>query len=344
MIEEVRKQDCRSCAVIGMAKNTGKTVAFNTLIQEAGAEGYSPALVSFGRDGEKTDSITRHAKPPITIPAGTIFVTAEESARISGGNFKMMEDTGVRTPLGRVLIFKNMGEETQVELIGVNRLSLLIELRDNLLSGSPDLFLVDGALDRKSSAAPFVADGFFLATGAALTPDLKLLTERTVNTVKSFGLPEWDEKVPAGVTSILDKNRSVLLVPGKTPISMDTGFSLLKEGRIKDFPEGGTLFLSGALTDNLAERLCLDPVLPGPAGRNIVAKDGTKLFLNERNRKILETRGFNLMLRRSTLPLGITLNPWDPYGPPMDSKTMEAVLNHRLKEEGLNLPIRDLLR
>ena len=70
----------RSIAVIGLAKNSGKTVTLNAIIKGAQASGISVGVASAGRDGEKLDALTGLPKPKIALQKGTLVATAERLA------------------------------------------------------------------------------------------------------------------------------------------------------------------------------------------------------------------------------------------------------------------------
>ena len=73
---------CRTLSITGMAKNTGKTVTLNYLLELLRERGKKVAVTSIGIDGEKTDQVTQTEKPEIELYEGTVFVT---SARIRTG-------------------------------------------------------------------------------------------------------------------------------------------------------------------------------------------------------------------------------------------------------------------
>jgi len=54
-----------SISIVGMAKNAGKTVTLNALLDEAYENGKNVGLTSIGRDGEKQDIVTQTEKPMI---------------------------------------------------------------------------------------------------------------------------------------------------------------------------------------------------------------------------------------------------------------------------------------
>ena len=50
---------------------------------------------------------------------------------------------------------------------------------DGMAEYGVDLTIVDGALSRKSHAAPTITDGLVLSTGAAIAPDLNTVVKKT---------------------------------------------------------------------------------------------------------------------------------------------------------------------
>ncbi len=105
-------------AFVGLAKNTGKTEALVTLIEELSATGRRLGITSIGRDGEEFDAIQpRITKPPIRCPAGTLVATAAPLLRRSGASYVVLRHTGVRTPLGEVEIVR-LEEPAKVEVAG----------------------------------------------------------------------------------------------------------------------------------------------------------------------------------------------------------------------------------
>jgi hypothetical protein len=71
LIKYINNGQLKHLAIIGMAKNAGKTVTLNNIVEEATDEKLKLALISYGRDGEEIDAITRQEKPRIYIPPHT---------------------------------------------------------------------------------------------------------------------------------------------------------------------------------------------------------------------------------------------------------------------------------
>lgn len=63
----------KSCSIVGLEKNTGKTVCLNYVLDRLPLDGMRIAVSSIGIDGETTDQVTRTAKPEITLKADTFL-------------------------------------------------------------------------------------------------------------------------------------------------------------------------------------------------------------------------------------------------------------------------------
>jgi hypothetical protein len=95
----------RRLALVGLAKNTGKTETLATLLAEHAAAGVTVGVTSIGRDGEERDVIdARIYKPRVHLQAGSLVASTGELLSASGVAHEGLLRTGVRTPLGEVAL------------------------------------------------------------------------------------------------------------------------------------------------------------------------------------------------------------------------------------------------
>ncbi len=80
-------------ALVGLAKNTGKTEALAALLRELQSAGRRVGVTSVGRDGEERDVIdARIEKPRVLLPAGSLVATTDGLLRASGLPYDLLED------------------------------------------------------------------------------------------------------------------------------------------------------------------------------------------------------------------------------------------------------------
>ena len=91
LLHDILDQDVESLSIIGMAKNTGKTVTLNHLIQLANYQELMLGLTSIGRDGESEDLVTKTEKPLIHLPDKALIAVAKSLLQSSKINFEILD-------------------------------------------------------------------------------------------------------------------------------------------------------------------------------------------------------------------------------------------------------------
>lgn len=187
----------RRLAVVGLAKNVGKTVAFNTLVRQAVRHGRRVGMVSAGRDGEDRDAVFSWPKPAVPVPAGALVVTVDSRLQGACGGGDAWGGKGIRrgeggcagedryrsadpaweilTGLGHATVLgapvlARARRQIAVELVAPGGRQAVASAVQAMLQAGAQLVLVDGAVNRVASAHPEVADGVVLAVGAAAAP------------------------------------------------------------------------------------------------------------------------------------------------------------------------------
>lgn len=329
-----------SLAIVGLAKNAGKTVTLNTLIGEASALELVLAVSSYGRDGEDIDVITLKKKPQIFIPPETYFVTTDKLFKKSNLQAPIIIDTGLDTLLGRVKIYKSGITAGPIELAGVNRFSMMMRIK-YLLPDDIELFLIDGALDRFSSAMPSVVQAMVMVTGAVVGNSVEKIVQRTMDKVLLFTLPDCTADFQRNkITEILKSGKSGLIrnnvinffnfsISGVNSVS---GSNLVKMGDV--------LVLNGALTDKLVEPFILTNKV---TDFKIIVRDSTRIFVNPRNLNILKKNNISIQVFNPVKLIAITVNPYSPYGFWIDSDFLVETLKGELIKAGILVPVFDVM-
>jgi len=303
-----------------MAKNTGKTVCLNYVLDQLRTTDKVIAVTSIGLDGEKTDQVTQTEKPEVTLAVGTYFVTTEYHYRqrqLLSEICQLSEDT---TSLGR-LVTARVLQEGKVILAGPSSTGRIRTLIGELRELGVDLTIVDGALSRKSPASPAVTDGLILTTGAAIAPDLNSIVSKTKFVYQLTQLSEYEVD-----------NRDELM-------QYESGIYALEEGgahrlpiassllftKCKDilFSHGNTLFISGIVTDNMLDYLRMQPNVNDI---QLIVKDFTKIFVTPFVLQgFLQKGGCLRVLKRPNL-LAMCINPTSPSGFKLESEQLRAAL------------------
>ena len=267
----------KSVGIAGTAKNTGKTTTLSAVMALLKAQGICLALTSIGYDGEAMDNVTGLPKPRIMADAGDIAAVAQKCLAASEARLEILEDTGIRTALGHILIGRVV-KPGKLVLAGPNKRRELRFTLDRLAAYGAQLCIVDGALNRM---APLVeVDGLILATGAARHTDIGRLAKESGILSELLSLPALAEQ------GRVREAGSVLT---------DDGYDALLDA----LAQADTLRIEGVVAISYLERLAA----AGIAGKRLLFGDPIKLLLAgalEEVERVLE------LLRKAGAQVGVT--------------------------------------
>ena len=322
----------RSVSVVGMGKNTGKTECLKYILAGCAARGHLAGVTSIGIDGESLDQVTGTEKPEIVMSEGTLFVTAENFYRARRLTSEILDIGNMQTALGRLIVARAV-TSGKVVLAGPTAMGQVRGVIRQLQALGAQTVFVDGALSRKSLGSPAVTDALVLTTGAALSPNIGELVRKTRFVYDLLQLPAFESplvpemlEIESGVRAVTDDGRLV-------DLGISSAF-LLEQNRARLFGHGSTLYVSGAVGDNLFDFLRKQPQV---ADTTLVLRDFTRIFASPVSvNAYLQKGGKIRMLMRARL-LCICLNPWSPSGYVMDSERACAALS-----EALGVPVYDI--
>ncbi|PTX62467.1 hypothetical protein C8P63_10562 [Melghirimyces profundicolus] len=319
MQDRWKKGRVHSLAVVGLAKNAGKTTVLNTLASRLEAEGRSVGFLSIGVDGEERDVWTLKKKPPVVLPPGSLAATAASLLDEKGGDWELLETTPLNTPLGPVTLARAL-RRVRVKLAGVTRKEGVREVLTRFRERGAEQILVDGAYDRKAAASPWITDAAICVAGAAIARSLDGLMEKTEEAVHLLTLPEAkDPLLRSAAEQAVTENRLVGIRKGRVealPCS-----SLLLADRVREVLDGGEwrgLALPGSLTDRGLERLrgAGHPV-------DLVLADPTRAFVSLRSLRRFYREGSTLSCLRVVRLAAVAVNPVSPSGYTFDPGEMK---------------------
>lgn len=327
----LRARSLQTVAVMGMSKNTGKTVCLNHLLQQALRDNVAVGLTSIGRDGEERDEVFAIPKPPVSVTPACLVATARDTLVRAKVRTRLIGSTGIDSPMGEILIVKAL-EAGAMEVAGPSRSHDQHTVITLLKQCGAELVLLDGALGRSQHASPAIADGVILASGAALGGGMGDVLRKTRDRLVILGIApapaDVAERVQAtfaqGGVGVWNHRGHCLF---NEPIaSLNAGPVLLAlqaqaDGNVHEGERGiAMLAVSGAVGQMLWRAVStLQDHHPGLTLTLVVA-DGTKLFIDAADVAAFERRGGRLLAMRGIRLLGVTLNPFSPYGGSFDAR------------------------
>lgn len=322
----------KSLSIVGLDKNTGKTVCLNYILRRLNEMDVRVGVTSIGVDGEQVDSIFATAKPEITLYPGTCFITSEQHYLKRQVVSSIESVDSRRTALGP-LVTARVLVGGKVLLSGAATTGALRGQIEHLDSMGCRLTIVDGALSRLSLASPTVTDAMILATGASVSASVKQLVAKTRFL---YSLIQLEEAEPA-LRQRLGPIESGIWAIDNDGLPHDLGIAsvfLIDQAQTDLLHYGRTLFASGAVSDRLLKVLAAKG-----RGITLIARDFTKLFVSPEAYADYTKRGNRLMVLQRSRLIAITLNPTSPQGFVLDSKSTCNALS-----DALQTPVYDVMK
>jgi hypothetical protein len=329
----------RRLAIVGLAKNTGKTVALRSVLEELQDGGSVVGVTSVGRDGERFDVIdSRIAKPSVSLAAGSLLATTDSLIRASGVRCEPVARTAIRTPLGTVVVCRLL-EAGEIEVAGPSAASDVRRVSDIMSASGAQHVLIDGAIDRRAASCPEVCDAVLMSTGAVLDEQPERVARHTRDAVELMRLPAPDDPVTRahahdghGSLLIAHDGQAVQLRPR---LALDAGEAELAQ-LLRSDPAPRSLVLRGAVCEPFLEAL-----VRVNRGREleVVAQDATKVFLSRRSCASYRAHGVTLRALQPIRLLAITVNPLAPYAHHFDSAQLRGLIESEIPD----VPVLDVL-
>ena len=343
MIYEL-SQKYKRIAIVGMAKNAGKTTSLNYFLEEAMDEAMTVGVTSTGRDGERTDIVTGTDKPSIWLEEGTLVSVPDQLYELADAGLEILRRTEYGTPLGQVLLCR-VANSGYVQVAGPVINAQHDRLCDEMLAAGAEVVLIDGAIDRKSIAAPETSDAIILSTGAVISRQMQTVIEETAHTVGLYRLPEL-EKGPARhaledhLALEPEEERILLLENGQVhPLDIRTGLGAgrILAPRIDQAAKAGLthIFIPGAFTPGAIDGI--DP----RAMRQVtfVLRDPTKIFFAPQVWRKMQKWGLRVEMLESINVAAVTVNPTSPLGYRFDQR----MLVERMQDAIPDVPVIDVM-
>ncbi len=267
----------RTVAVVGLAKNAGKTTVINHLLEHGVG---SVGLVSLGLDGEARDQLTGLPKPRVRPRPGTLVVSTSGLA----DERTVRSRLGFRTAVGEVVVTEPPAGEPVV-VSGPARLDELDHTVEALFREGASRVVLEGALGRLGPAAPGRAEAVVLAAGVSLANGRDDAALRLRLAVDALALPVTEQA-------------AAITVRHAAGYEAETAAAVAASGSAE---------VEGAVTGPLLERLMRDGVRA-----LLVAPDATHVMARSQQIARARRAGVELAVRRPVAIAAVTSSPFHP--------------------------------
>ena len=314
-------------AIVGMAKNAGKTTSLNYFLEEAMDEAMTVGVTSTGRDGERTDIVTGTDKPSIWLEEGTLVSVPVRLYELADAGLEILRRTEYGTPLGPILLCR-VANSGYVQVAGPVINAQHDRLCEEMLEAGAEIVLIDGAIDRKTIAAPETSDAIILSTGAVISRQMQTVIEETAHTVGLYRLPRLEDgpvrkALEDHLAQADEEDRILLVEDGQVnPLDVRTGLGAgrILSPRIDQAAKAGLthVFIPGAFTPGT-----IDGIDPRAMRRvTFVLKDPTKIFFSPQVWRKMQKWGLRVEVLENINVAAVTVNPTSPLGYRFDQQEL----------------------
>ena len=318
LLEEL-SQKYKTVSIVGMAKNAGKTTALNYLIEEAMDEGIVLGITSTGRDGESTDLVTGTDKPRVFLDTDTIVSVPEKLYELADAGLEILKMTEYGSSLGRIMLCRVV-TSGYVQVAGPVINASHAKMCEEMLGFGAELILIDGAIDRKSIAAPETSDAIILSTGAVLSRSMKKVIEETAHSVGLYRLPLLEDGYARKLILEHLSEEQLMMIDGEEAriLNRSTGLGAGKflDGEINE--NTGYIFVPGAFTQSV-----IADINPKKLSQvTFVLRDPTRIFIDSVSWSQLRKKGLKVQVLEGIEVAAITVNPSAPGGYAFDHEEL----------------------
>lgn len=306
-------------AIMGMTKNTGKTVALNHVLAQAAASATRVGVTSIGRDGEDHDQVYQVPKPPVLVWPGSLVATARITLQRAKARNKFIASTGIHSPMGEIVLVQ-VQEYGEMEIAGASRSTDQRKVIALLKQCGADMVLLDGALGRSHHASPAIADSVVLSTGAAIGGGMADVIRKTRDRLAILSIQEAPQATRALCANLFNQGGVGMWARDGSQIFAEPIATLNAGATILQYAKAniGTVAVTGAVGRTLWG--ALQTLAVHNPDMEIVVNDGTKLFVDHIELAALQRKGTQVLAQHAIRLAAITLNPFSPFGGSFDAQ------------------------
>lgn len=312
-------------AVVGVAKNCGKTTTLNALIERQRER--AVGLVSVGIDGEQSDVLLGTEKPAIVVGEGHWVVSAEQALSRSTAPLEYVRALGVTSPLGQVMVARARGAG-EVVLAGLRHRGDVSAALETLEDLGADPVFVDGAYGRVVGAHPEVAGAIVMSTGAVVGHSVREVVRRTSDVVDRLTLPAVERAIWREALACAQRDKRAYLVEDDgelRELPHASGLVGLSQGRRLWRTSTAGVVVPGLVSDRVLEELL---AVGTQRRRMLVVGDGTALHPSSKLWRRFR-RSWEVRVGHTSRLLAIAYNPSSITGAQLDARALRQGLEAR---------------
>lgn len=286
-------------------------------------------MTSIGLDGEKVDQVTFMEKPRIYLRNGDIAATARQTLDAFEAHYQILEDTGIRSSIGSILIVK-ITEAGNALIAGPSAVSGMQKTLYFMEKYSPYKILIDGAFFRHTLAK--IAEATVYVVGANYSSDMSQVVDEARVASMKFNL-----KKPPSNVDFDHLGKRIAFYDSKDKykiIDLNTAIGNTEKILAEEYRNFKFLYLPKSLSNRFVEQLISERHGGLP---DIVVDSPVSLQLSQKNMDYLFKLNNHIYVKNPINLVAVCYNPYSPKGYVFDDQRFKESLESVLKRKVYNV-------
>lgn len=336
LVERVSSSAARRIAILGLTPGAGKATTLGHLIRGLQDSGTSVGVAAAGREEEDVEFTQTPRGTTVAARKGTVVATTESSQARASAKLEILERTEISTPQGPILIGRVL-EDGDVEPVGPASAHELRHVIEAVARHTSGRVLIEGSFNRRSFAAPGIADAIIVAVGAALAPEIERAVASTRYYVDLFAMRACEPRVAEIFPVAEAEGAAVLLGPDHSVLG---GIPWRSGGNAKLLLSQKPHSLARLVVPRSVGDDFVIPLLREKHRFEIVVRDPMRIALSPVYYSAWQKLGGGITVVHRTDVLALSLNPTNPAGPDKDYDVFLSAFREGIPE----VPCHDVIR
>src|SRR5262245_21946626 len=328
LVERIAASDARRVAIMGLTPGAGKATTLGNLLRGLQDRGQEVGIVAAGREEEDVEFTQPPRGLSLPLRMGTVVATSAAALERSTATVETIEKTGIETHQGPIVIALVLADG-EVEPLGPASAHELREIVDSVARHTGGRVLIEGSFNRRSFAAPGIADGIILSIGAALAPELERTVAGSRYYVEIFNLEACEHRV-ADVFPVAESEDAAVLLNDENAIVGGIPWRALGNAKLllsQTHPPFQRIVIPRSVGDEF-----VIPLLREKMQFEIVVRDPMRIALSPVYYSAWQKLGGGIRVVHATRVLALSLNPTNPAGPDQDPEEFLEAFRERIPE------------
>jgi len=314
LVERIASSDARRVAIMGLTPGAGKATTLGYLLRGLQDRGEEVGIVAAGREEEDVEFTQAPRGLTLPLRMGTVVATSLAALERSKATLETIEKTTIETHQGPIVIALVLADG-EVEPQGPASAHELRQIVDSVSRHTGGRVLIEGSFNRRSFAAPGIADGIILVVGAALAPEIERTVAGTRYYYELFNLAPCEPRV-AEVFPVAEAESAAVLLNDAYAIVGGIPWRSLGNAKLllsQSHPPFTRIVVPRSVGDEF-----VIPLLREKVQFEIVVRDPMRIALSPVYYSAWQKLGGGIRVVHPTRVLALSVNPTNPAGPDQD--------------------------